>query len=186
MPTQKKARKSRRAEILKEVLDHFDVWDWYEGEGHLIFGPVAAELAEEGEFSESLRQARIRAEGSTEAEREGRRIMQEFRRNVFMRGDTLSAERTTMGETPAPKPFYQKDRYSREGIQAFQRLVDDFAQHASQLQEQVQELERSHPNLLLFDKKLDDLDARYAREAVGKIEKIVSRVNRLDPPENRD
>jgi hypothetical protein len=119
MSTQNKARKSRRAGILKKVLDHFDVWDWYEGEGHLIFGPIAGELASEGEFSESLRQALIRAEGSTEAQRESRRIMQEFRRNVLMHGDTLSAERTTMGETPAPKPFFQKRVAHRYAYFAF-------------------------------------------------------------------
>ncbi len=179
-----KPPKSRRAEILKKVLDHFDVSDWYEGEDYLIFGPVATWLENSDDETAELARKILSGPGISEAEKEGRAILQEVRRNVTMEGDALSAQRTTMGDIPEPKSPFDIDKHSPQGIEAFLAMCEKIKQSRGEIEEfiRVHRSELAHGSESAgYDPQVDNLDARYAHEVVGKIAKIVSRVSRLDP-----
>jgi vacuolar-type H+-ATPase subunit H len=173
-----KPRKSTRTQILKKVLDCFEKGDWYQGEDYLVFGPRALLLGTIGKLPESL-QAILKDEGELEreAEAEADAILGEITKNIReSEGDMLASQRTSMDATAEPKPLFDIHRYSPQGIEAMLKTLEGIQQVRDQYEALVHQGAIEQQDL-----HVDALDARYAREVMGKLEKIVSRVDRLDP-----
>lgn len=173
-----KPRKSTRAKILEKVLDCFEKGDWYQGEDYLVFGPRALLLGTIGKLPESL-QAILKDEGELEreAEAEADAILGEITKNIReSEGDMLASQRTSMDATAEPKPLFDIHRYSPQGIEAMLKTLEGIQQVRDQYEALVHQGAIEQQDL-----HVDALDARYAREVMGKLEKIVSRVDRLDP-----
>jgi hypothetical protein len=171
-----KSRKSRRAEILKKVLDCFEKGDWYEGEDYLVFGRGALLLATLGKLPESL-QAILKDEGEPESAADADAILGEAIKNMTeSEGDILASQRTSMDATPEPKPPFEIDKYSAQGIEAAMKLLEGIEQARDQIEASIHQA-----GVEQVDLHVDALDARYTREVMEKLEKIVSRVDRLDP-----
>jgi vacuolar-type H+-ATPase subunit H len=173
-----KPRKSRRAQILEKVLDCFEKGDWYQGEDYLVFGPRVLLLATLGKLPESL-QAILKDEGEPEieAEAEAEAILREILKNALENeGDMLASQRTSMDATAEPKPLFDIHKYSPQGKEALTKLLQGYERVGDQIKSLLHQagVEQEDPHV-------DALDARYAREVMGKLEKMVSRVDRLDP-----
>ncbi len=163
---------------MERVLDCFEKDDWYQGKDYLVFGPGALALGTLGKLPESSGGI-LRDEGLSGADLEARDILGEILKTIGLKeGDRLSTQRTSMDGTADAKPLFEIAKYSGEGIAAFRNLMEAIYQSREQFEAFVEE---HQSELEQVDPDSDAMGARYAREVVGKIAKIVSRVSVLDP-----